>query len=270
MFRTGCPLPLLALAIGLALGLPLAAGALSDDKTAADIETCMQENFPSDSSIQSIVMVSNDRVGNANEMRSKIFWQKGDEDQSKVLMLFDDPPDLRGAALLMLEKPSRSDMFMYLPELGKTRRVTSHMMSSSMFGTDFSYEQFERMQGMADDATSERQPDADVEGRPVYVIANVPGPESDSEFDRVVSYVDRETCVMLKVEFFEKGDELTKVMTSPFGTVTQEPSGWVPRQINMKNLIEGTDTTIEVTEIETGAEIPRKYFSQSKLSSLGR
>ena len=53
--------------------------------------------------------------------------------------------------VLLLEKKDRMpDQFMYLPELRKVRRVTKRSVAGSMFGTDFSYEDFERFQARMD------------------------------------------------------------------------------------------------------------------------
>ena len=60
-----------------------------------------------------------------------------------MLLRVHEPADLEGAGLLLLEKSDRTDMFIYLPDLKKVKRVTSHMLSGSLFGSDFSYEDFE-------------------------------------------------------------------------------------------------------------------------------
>lgn len=236
--------------------------------TVEEIDACMEANRPGKSSIQTIVIQTQDRVGNKNDMDAMVYWEAGAEQESKVLARWDAPPDLRGAAVLMLEKSGRNDMFMYLPELGKTRRITQHMMSGSMLGMDFSYEDFERLQGMAEDAQSRREEDAEVEGRRTYVITRIPG--GDSEYERVVTYVDVETCVPLKGEFYERDDEMRKLMTTPFAEVTKESAGYVPRRVRMQDLVEGTETLIRVERLELDAEIDRKYFSQSHLDRIGR
>lgn len=258
-----------ALALPMLLLVP-APRALAAPKTVEEIEACMEANMPGDSSIQEITMTTFDRVGDTTTMRSKIFWQKGKGDRSKVLMRFDDPVDLRGSAILVLEKKGRNDMFMYVPELQKVRRITSHMMSGSMFGTDFSYEEFERLQGMGDNATSERGPDQEVAGRPVWTLDQVPAEDAGSDYEKIRSLVDQETCVAVQIEFFGKGDEVAKRMEAPFDKVTKEGKGHVPREITMNDSVEGTKTTLVVNEIEVDADIPARMFSQSQLERGSR
>jgi len=251
-----------------ALALPV--GAAAAVETAADVEKCQEDNFPLDSSIQTIQMTTYDRVGDTTTMESKIYFQKSEGDNSKVLMHFDNPPDLRGASILMLEKDGRNDTFMYVPELQKVRRVSSHAMGGSMFGTDFTYEEFERLQGLSESGSSERKPDEEVEGRKAYVLDQVPADDADSDYELIRSFIDQETCAPLRVEFYGKKEKLMKEMTAPHDKVTKEGTMHVPREITMKNVIEGTHTNLTVEEIEVGAKIPRKYFSQSQLDRVGR
>lgn len=239
-------------------------------ETAEEIEACMDANLPDDSSIQEIRLTTYDRVGDTTEMRAKMYWAKDDDALSKVFMDFDAPPDLRGAGLLMLEKKSRNDIFMYLPELKRVKRVSSAMMNGSMFGTDFSYEEFERLQGMSDDARTERGDDTEVAARAVYVLDQFPTAETDSDYERVRSFVDRETCVLLQVDFFLPGDKLKKRMEADFSKVTQETSGFLAREMTMHDVVERTKTTLEIDSIEIGAKIPRKMFSQANLARTGR
>ncbi len=264
-----CARPLFLLLACLALAVAGTPALAEDAKTAADIENCQEDNFPLDSSIQTVKMTTYDRVGDTTTMESKIYFQK-DGDDSKVLMQFDNPPDMRGAAVLMLEKSGRNDTFMYVPELQKVRRVSSHAMSGSMFGTDFTYEEFERLQGMSENGSSERKPDEEVQGRKAYVLDQVPAEDADSEYELVRSFIDQETCAPLRVQFYGKREKLMKEMTAPHEKVTKEGNLHVPREIVMTNPIEGTHTDLVVEEIDVGAKIPRKYFSQSQLDRVGR
>jgi hypothetical protein len=228
----------------------------------------MKANLPEHSSVQQIRMVQKDRVGATTELRAKIYWQKDDEGYSNVMMHFDGPPDLRGTEMLILQKPERNDVFVYVPELDKVRRITQQSMQGSMFGTDFSYEDFERMQNVAKSAENTMKPDAQVEGRPVWVIEAKPK-DPASQYERSVTFVDQQTCTVPRLEAYDRGGELRKVMESPLAKVKQEPSGWVPREVKIRDLVEETETTIFVDELVTDPKINRKIFSQSGLGRSG-
>jgi len=269
--RSPSPLPL-AVAAGLAWALALPTSALAEEAAAdaapaggvEEVRACMEENAPETSAAQWIRFEAVDRGGSSTVSEAELYWKRFGEDESRALARFASPPDVRGSALLLVQGGDQSDMFMYLPELKRVRRVTGRTLQGSMFGTDLSYEDFERLQGMVDDHSSTRLPDAEVDGRPVSVLQAEPGRGADSQYSRVVSFVDRETCLPLRTELYE-GDELSKVATTSREDMRKEASGWVPTRIRMEDRVDGTHTVVEVTAIETEVELRDRLFSQMEL-----
>jgi len=257
--------------LGLAAVLPLlAAGpsAAAELETAEAIDACYRANFPRISSVQTVSMNAKDRIGAITSSRAKLYWKRFPDDRSKVLMKFFKPAELRGAGLLMIEKQGRNDMLLYLPELGRVKRITKHMNSSSVFGTDFSYEEFERIQGIANEAPTTRLADSVVEERPTYVLEVHPA-EEDSAYERIKSWVDKETCVALRSEFYERGDSPRKVMTADLTALTREGEIWMTRDMLMRDLRDETETLMRIEEVDVGADVPRKYFSERYLVQSG-
>jgi hypothetical protein len=243
-----------------ATGDDLPAGGPSGD----EIEACVRANLPSKSSIQEVTFRVNGKSGATTDSHVKIHWQMGEDQRSKVLLRFDAPPDMRGSALLLIEKPGRNDMFMYLPELKRVRRVTGPSLSGGMFGTDFTYSQFERLQGVARDLKVTRMPDTDLDGTPVHVLAHEPA--DDPEFDYVLSYVGAEHCIPLKTEFFENGRHLRKVLEVDPASVREVDGLWIPHKLVMKDVVQGTSTEFNVDSIDVNAKIHRKTFTEANLA----
>jgi len=247
---------------------PAVEDAPASGKTAAQIDACVRENLPEDSTVVTLVMRAHDRVGAVTEMRSQVQWQRLEDGLSRVLMCFSDPPDLRGAALLMIEKEEQNDMFMYLPELRRVRRVSGSMMSGSMFGTDFSYEEFQHLQGLEEEHfESRRLADAEVGGRPVWVVETVPGENVETRpgFERMLTYVEQERCVPLRAEFFDRGGKASKRMIADLASVEARDGRHLARQLEMEDLQDGTKTVLEVEAIEIDPEIRSSQFSASAL-----
>lgn len=233
------------------------------------VTDCVKSNQPSLSAEQEVTFRVVDRLGAERVSNAKIYWQKFGED-SKALVRFSAPPDLRGSALLLLQKGERSDMLMYLPELQKVRRVTKRSVSGSMFGTDFSYEDFERFQGLTEDGAARRLPDAEVGGRKVFVVEGHPARGDQSAYDRVVTFVDQEWCVPIRTELYEQGERLSKVMVTPSEKIEKLDAVWVPRVVTIEDVVDATRTELTVDEIEIDKKLPRKLFSERELVSRGR
>ena len=210
-------------------------------------------------------------MGNVTESRSKLYWKEFDDGLSKVMMRFIRPLDLRGAAVLMIEKKGRSpDTMMYLPAIRKVRRVSSRAAASSLFGTDFSYEDFQRLMGLSGEAKATRDPDSEIDGREVYVIVVRPGEESISAYERVVTLVDKQTCVPLLTESYEAGDRLRKRLVADPSQITAEKKIWVARKQTIMDLRDETKTELLIEEIEVDGEIHRKMFSERELEAGAR
>ena len=239
--------------------------------TAQEIQHCVQQNFPDDSMIQTVKMVSIDRLGVERVLEAEMWWQKDQDTRlSNVLMTFDNPPELRGASVLVLEKKPQNDMFMFLPELGKTRRITSQMVQGNMMGTDYSYEDFQRLQGLITSLDSKRLPDETIADRKAFVTESTPA-DTSSEYSRIRTWIDQETCVPLQVEFFGKDSaEPIKRMVTNAASVTKEKTGYMPREISMKDLRTETATTIVIEKLQVSVPIERKRFSQAELERQGR
>ena len=194
---------LVALAVA---AVPFASDASEPDgRDVQSVLDCMAGNLPAESSSQHFSFESQGETGGGRSVDGRITWKRFADGKPRALLRVHAPADLKGAGLLLIEKQNQSDMFVYLPDLDKVRRINSRTVSGRIFGSDFTYEDFRQLQGMADTGKRERLPDSELDGVPVHVLANYPTPESGSAYERVVSYVEKERCIPLKSEMYEPG-----------------------------------------------------------------
>lgn len=234
------------------------------------IWACVRKNFPSKSSVQELELRSVDRTGMEKTLNAKLYWKRTADGLAEILVQVESPADVRGSAFLLLEKKDHSDMFMYLPELKKVRRITERTVSGSLFGTDFSYEDLERLQTIGAGANVTRLADVEVAGQSTYVLTGSPPPDSGSAYERVVSFIDQKTCVPLKMELYEKGGQLRKLLSADPAQVRREGGIWIPGQVSLKDLTEESETRLAVKNIAVDTEISDKIFTESALGSTGR
>ena len=253
--------------LALALALAGAAGA-EEPKTAEAIQACVEANMPKTSSVQSIALRAKDRVAAITESKAKIYWKKSEDGRSRVLIEFSQPDDLRGASVLMLDraKPGERNMFMYLPELRTVKRITSRMVTGSMFGTDFSYEDFEMIEDYSKKAEAQRLEDTLLDGETTWVLEGRPAAGEMGGYTRILEYIDPKTCVRLKTELFEAKDRLRKVASSDRKTLGQVSGLHYAPQLTLRDLVKQTETELVIEKIEVGVEIPERLFSQANLT----
>ena len=227
------------------------------------VRSCMAKNMPESSSVQSIELRARDRGGYESIMKADVYWKRLKGASPKVLMYMHEPSDVRGARFLIIQNKPQNDMYIYMPSLFKVRKITSRNISNSMLGTDFSYEDFERIQSVMIDMESEQQADEVLDGRPVYVINSHPG--DNSGYEKITSYIDIETCVTLKTELFEHGDNLRKTLTVSPETIKQTGGIHVPMEVIIKDLRDKTKTTMVIDEIRIDVPLEDDLFDPTQL-----
>lgn len=265
-----------ALLAGLLLYAPWASAAgdapPSRSNSAEEVTACVRNNKPERSSVQLVEFTTVDRIGGKRVSRAKIKGKKFESDQlRRVMLYFSKPLDLRGSAFLSIEKNEGSpDMFLYTPELRRPKRVTGQGGGGKLFGTDFSYEDFVRWQGLNQPGASRRLPDAVEAGQPVWVVETTPAEGAESSYERVVVFVDQETCVALKTESYEKGETPRKILTANPDQLLEEGGVWFASELVIRDLRDETHTRVSVEDVEVDRDLKDSEFSIGKLGRRGR
>lgn len=227
------------------------------------VKSCMAKNLPETTSVQAIELRARDRGGYESIMQADVYWKRIEDTPAKVLMYLHEPSDVRGARFLIIQNEPQNDMYIYMPGLFKVRKITSKNISNSMLGTDFSYEDFERLQGIMTEAKGEQQPDEVLDGHRVYVINSYPG--DNSGYEKITSYIDIETCVTLKTELFEPGGRLRKILTVNPETIRQTGGIYVPMEVVIRDLRDKTKTTMVIDEINIDVPLEDALFDPNQL-----
>jgi hypothetical protein len=229
----------------------------------AVVRECMERNLPRTTSMQSIELRARDRSGYEQVLQANVYWKRFADGNARVLMYFSEPVDVRGARFLVIQNEPQNDMYIYMPGLFKVRKITSRKISSSVLGTDFSYEDFERLHGILSDLKAEQFPDDVLAGHPVYVINSYPG--GDSGYEKIGTMIDKETCIALQVELYEQGHKLRKQMTVDPAAIRSIGDIHVPGDLVMRDLRDKTETRLIVRNIKTDIELEDGLFDPEQL-----
>jgi hypothetical protein len=214
-------------------------------ETAEEIRACVRGNLPARTSVQTIELESLDRAGGRRTLVARLHWKRFGEGQHRLRIRVDKPLDLRGSSYLVIEKDSTDDMFMYLPAVQKVRRITSGMISDSLWGTDFGYEDIKHLQGIAAEGAVERS--------------------GESTYSKIVSFVARDNCIAIKTDFYERGDAPRKVLLADLDQLTREGDRWSARSLEMRDLESQTTSRLRVVETRDDVEIPDRTFNPTLL-----
>jgi hypothetical protein len=236
-------------------------------ETIEEIRACMRSNLPEHTSRQRVVLKARDRAGGVRVLEAQLHWKRFRRDLPRVRIRVDDPPDMRGASYLLIEQERgrESEMFVYLPAAQRVRRIAAKSMSDQLWGTDFSYDDMRQLQWIAAEGAHRRLEDREVAGRPTYVLALDLAPEEGSSYRRIVVFVDHDTCVNLRIEFYERDGEPRKVLSAEPESLFQQGERWLARELEMVDLRDQTTSWLSVVEVENDMEIPDRVFNPTFL-----
>ena len=231
-----------------------------------EIEACIRKNAPKASAIEKIRLTSEGLMYEEEEtLSAKVYWKHSPAGTSNLLAVFDEPDDILGSRLLFLERESGNEIYLYMPALFKVRRISSDRISSSMYGMDFSYEDFQFMYNMMTTAVSEQRPDVEINGKPMHVFAIAPAEGEGSLYETIYSYFDKESCVVQKVEFYEPGAKLRKVLVTQPDSIKKVNGILVPHKMQMSDIKKESKTELTVISVKIDPPIEDSLFDPAQL-----
>jgi hypothetical protein len=255
--------------IALALALwPL--GARAEELDPAPARACLERNSPKSTVSFRAEFAKVDRLGGERHSRATVIGKKFAADGlRRIVLRFDRPPEVRDTAMLMIESTTGpSDFYVWSPDERRVRRIASRS-NGGLFGTDFSYDDFENWRSFQKHGHSERLPDAVVADRPVYVLESEAAEGEESSYERVVTSIDQESCVVLKVDSYEPGAKLRKVLRADPTKVQKIGALAFAGALELEDVIDGTRTRVTIDQVKLDAQIPDSRFRPADLSSGG-
>jgi Outer membrane lipoprotein-sorting protein len=232
------------------------------------VESCIREHEPKTTAIQKIELRSTDRAGYEKLLVADIYLKRFPDNTSRLLAYFSEPDDIIGTRLLVIEKPPANEMYMYMPSLFKIRRISSQRISSSMYGSDFSYEDIERFYQMLSKEQPVQKADTMLDGKPMYVLESRPTRESGSKYESVVAYFNQQDCMVQRVDFFESGARLRKQLVTDTGSIVTADGNKLPGGFTMTDLHGKTETRLRIRQVEFGVPIADETFNPEHLKDF--
>jgi hypothetical protein len=248
------------------LGPPPAPDFGVQDAALREVRDCLKQNIPKYSSSQTLRFVSTDRIGQERECEAKVLGTMPADGLRRLKVCMVKPADVRGMKLLSIEVPGAApDTYLYSTEKLKVIHLSGEGLGGSVCGSDVSYEDLNRQQQLNHADKLERLADADLGGRTVYVLLARPTDAAHSAYTKVLSYVDKKTCVVIKTESFEAGEKPRKVMTAELDNLLEEDGIRVPAEMVVTDLRDQTHTTVTADDLEIDNAVDKRSFEVSRL-----
>lgn len=225
-----------------------------------------------------IMWVSNIEKNGAVEKRQMNQYGRKTNDLKDTVFDIRSPKNVKDTRVLQMEKPGKKedDRWIYMPNLRNVRRLSMGERSKQFVGCEFTYNDMAIRH--VDDDTHEMLSASEkvtVQGGKTYdcwKIKSVPKQKKDLEYSYRVQYIDKETYLPAKIEYYDKKDN-TKIMK----TYTTESWQYLTSKTGKKyvmrmkarivNNFTGRQTVLEIENPVMDAPMSPKYFTQDYLAT---
>ena len=183
----------------------------------------------------------------------------GSHGSSKSILRFTEPAEVRGVALLVVNHPDRaSDQWMWIPELGRDRRVALQDRSTRFFGTDFTFEDLEERD--VDQYTYRLLGEENMGGVLAWKIESKP--KKSSQYTHSYVWIRKNDHALARIENY-KGSQLVRELTySDIRPVQDIPTA---HKMEMHDLGRKSRTSMTMEQLKYNVPVKEEDFTLQAL-----
>lgn len=208
------------------------------------------------------------RTANGQEgrrvLRIRILEDENPEGGDKSLVIFDAPRDIAGTALLSFARGIEpDDQWLYLPKVGRVKRISGSNRSGPFMGSEYAYEDLAAPElvkysyvYLGDERCGELTC-YKIERRPRY---------KDSGYSRQIVWLDTEHYRPMKVEFYDRRD--THLKTLNYSEYRLYGRYWRAHNMEMVNHRTGKSTSLLISGYRFGSGFSEADFSTNALKRI--
>jgi outer membrane lipoprotein-sorting protein len=232
---------------------------------AASIMQAAKDRIQSDTMSSRSRMVITAKNGSTTERVIDQYSKDGTTGYARSVIVFQSPATVRGTRFLTMDNASgKSDQWIFLPGIGKVRRIASSESGGNFMGTDFSYDDMSSMDRDISLDTHTILHEETLNGAVCHVIQSVPR-DTDFQYSKTVSWIDKTNYRTYRREMYNGRGAVEKTM---------EISGYrdiqgrdTPTETKVSTLAAGTSTTIYMDIVKYDDPIPEGVFTTAYLET---
>jgi len=191
-------------------------------------------------------------------------WQSyrlGSYGNSKAVIRFTAPADVKGVALLVINHPDRSsDQWMWTPNLGRDRRIALQDRSTRFFGTDFSFEDLEERD--VDQYDYKLDGEETIDGAPCWRIESRPRQGKVSQYTLSKVWIRKDNYVPAQYENYNKDQVVRRLRERDIRNVE---GIWTACTLEMTDLRRASRTVLKIEKLEYNVPMKEDDFTVQAL-----
>ncbi|MDR0496399.1 MAG: outer membrane lipoprotein-sorting protein [Treponema sp.] len=204
-------------------------------------------------------MILTTRNGAVTERLMDQYSKKDGQGNNRAIIVFQEPASVRGSRFLTIENQDKdNDQWIFLPSLGRIRRITASEGSGSFMGTDFSYDDISSVDRKADLDNHKLLREERFNNRDCYVIESSPK-DTNYQYSKMIQWIDKNNLVPHKVELYDRrGTQVKLLEVLELREVQGRQAIMVTK---MTTIAAGTSTSLNVAELKYDDPIPEGVFT---------
>lgn len=225
------------------------------------VEDVLQQDKSHDMTMRAVLDIV-DKDGHS--LRKKFTLSKiGTAGDSKTLLRFTDPQEIRGVALLSIDQTGTAErQWLYTPAIERVRPIQPRERSERFAGSDFTYEDIgERT---LDDFTYKMISDNEMmDGHKTFKIEATPVAADRSQYKFIYFWVAQDVPCILNAEMYDQQGRKIRVLHA---SQLKKVSGmWGARKLEMISPLENTRTALTIEEVRFNTGLNEKLFTPEAL-----
>ena len=185
----------------------------------------------------------------------------GSHGNSRAILKFTAPPEVKGVALLIVNHPDRaSDQWMWTPAIERDRRIALQDRSTRFFGTDFSFEDLEERD--VNQYDYQLLGDEAVDGAACWKIQSVPKERKSSQYTRSVVWIRKDNYSFARIESYVKDAVVRRL---DYSDIQNVQGIWTARRLEMTDLRRGSRTRLTLDKLQYNVPMNEEDFTLQAL-----
>ena len=166
----------------------------------------------------------------------------GSHGDSKAVIRFKSPPEVKGVALLIVNHPDRaSDQWMWTPALHRDRRIALQDRSTRFFGTDFSFEDLEERD--VDHFDYSYKGEETIDGDVCWKIESKPRAVQRSQYTSSMLWIRKANYTYAQIENYTDSKLIRRLK---YKNMENVQGIWTARVLDMEDVTRNSRTTLKL------------------------
>lgn len=191
------------------------------------------------------------------------FRRFGSFGNSKTIVQFTDPPEVKGVGLLSINQRGANErQWMFTPAIQRVRRIAPQERGRRFLGTDFTNE--DMAERVLEDFEYKLLADGEeIDGRKTWKVEAVPVEAGRSQYKSVYLWVAKDIPCTVLAEYYDESGKLARKLKT--GQIEKISGIWLARRVEMSTPSENSRTMLVIEDVKFNQGLKEDMFTLQSL-----